>query len=140
MKDTTSLELFLTLTSATNSISKNLDRYLGALHGLGVSEFRVLHQLDIAPSNSLSRISLAELVGLTASGITRLLNPIEKIGLVEKQANQRDARISLVKLSASGKQLYNDALIGFDQVADKSLTQLSTRERTSLLTLVRKVS
>ena len=140
MKDTTSLELFLTLTSATNSISKNLDRYLGALHGLGVSEFRVLHQLDTAPGNSLSRVSLAELVGLTASGITRLLNPMEKIGLVEKQANQRDARISLVKLSASGKQLYNYALIGFDQVADKSLTQLSTRERTSLLTLVRKVS
>lgn len=140
MKDATSLELVLALTAATNSINKNLDRYLGALHGLGVSEFRVLHQLNIAPDNSLSRVSLAELVGLTASGITRLLNPMEKIGLVEKQANQRDARISLVKLSGSGKQLYDDALIGFDQVADKSLMQLSVRERTSLLALLSKVS
>jgi len=140
MKDTIALELFLVLTAAANSINRDLDRYLGALHGLGVSEFRVLHQLDIAPSNSLSRIALAELVGLTASGITRLLNPMEKIGLVEKRANQRDARISLVKLSTSGKQLYDDALLGFDQAADKRLAQINTKEHTNLVNLLSKIS
>ncbi len=114
---TTAASLVLTLTEAGNRVSRRLDHTL-AIHGISFTEFRVLHQLAQAPGETLRRVDLAEAVGLTASGVTRLLNPMEKIHLVEKERNPRDARVSLVRLSATGKEIYGDALASFSQRAE----------------------
>ena len=134
------LPLFNQLSYTTSTLHKKLDRTLGALHGLGISEFRVLNELSQLPSHTLSRVELADSIGLTASGITRLLNPMEKMGLVEKQSNKRDARISLVKLSRSGQKLFSDALVGVDQIMQDSLKEISTAERKALLSILKKIS
>ena len=139
MKDQ-NLFLFNQLSTTTSALHKKLDRTLGALHGLGISEFRVLNQLNQIPNNTATRIELANCIGLTASGITRLLNPMEKIGLVEKQANKRDARTSLVKLSRSGQKLFLDALEGADQIMSDSLKEITTAERKTLLSIIQKIS
>ncbi len=104
----------LQLLSICANIHKRIDRSLSAIHGLGLTEFTVLNQLSTAPNFTMSRIQLAESVGLSASGITRLLNPMEKIGLVEKERNARDARVSLVKLSTAGKKIHAEAGVSFD--------------------------
>lgn len=134
------LTLFIAISSVNNQVSKRLDRNLGAVHGIGVSDFRVMHQLDLAPGNILSRIELAENIGLTASGITRLLNPIEKIGLVEKLPNERDARVSLVKLNKVGKQRFDEALESFSEVMQSSLDKLTKSEQKKLAELLGKMS
>lgn len=134
------IEFFICLDSASNRVSKRLDRSLGAVHGLGVSDYRVMHQLDVAPGKVLSRIELAESVGLTASGITRLLNPMEKIGLVEKRQNDRDARVSLVSLSEIGKQRLSEARESFLAVMETSLSKLSQQEKASLIELLEKIA
>ena len=87
------------------------------MHGISYTEYRVLNYLSLAPEMTLSRIELARRVGLTASGITRMLAPMEKIGLVGKEAHPRDARKSLVKLSKAGKQIQEDASVTYDHVA-----------------------
>ena len=38
-----------------------------------------------------------------------MLLPMEKIGLVTREANERDARVSYVVLTSAGKQLFEDA-------------------------------
>jgi len=134
------LDLFISLSAANNTVSKTLDRHLGAVNGVGVSEFRVLHELQAAPSHTLSRIALAEQIGLTASGITRLLNPMEKIGLVEKQSNERDARVSLVKLTNTGGKRFDEALSSFNFVMQQSTENLDDTERDTLISLLRKLS
>lgn len=48
-----------------------------------------MYHLQQAQDNKLSRIALAEKVALTASGVTRVLAPMEKIHLVTKQSNPR---------------------------------------------------
>ena len=47
-----------------------------SVHGIGLSEYLVLHRLCASPSQTLRRSDLAEQVGLSPSGITRLINPI----------------------------------------------------------------
>jgi DNA-binding MarR family transcriptional regulator len=89
-------------------LQKRVDMRM-SLHGISFTEFMILHQLNEAPGQSLRRIDLAESVGLSASGVTRLLAPMEKIGLVQKEANPRDARVSMVRLSDAGKTLYGEA-------------------------------
>lgn len=110
-------------------------RMSGALsvHGIGLSEYLVLNQLAQAPNQVMRRTDLAEQVGLSPSGITRLLNPMEKIGLVEKEKNPRDARVSLVSLTKAGAGIHANARTSFEH-ASVSLFEGFDRKQISVLT------
>lgn len=99
----------------------------------------VLHQLNNSPHRTMTRIDLANAVGITASGITRLLNPLEKIHLVEKQKNARDARVSLVKLTQTGKEIYSDALTTCNYSAAAFLDRVTEKQVDTLLELFSKI-
>lgn len=88
-------------------MSRRFDTSLG---GLSFNEFIILYHLSQTKDNKLSRIELAEKLGLTASGITRLLLPMEKIGLIKREQHQSDARMSWINLANGGKQKLSDAI------------------------------
>jgi len=122
-------------TSATKSlwvcsseISKSLDNGLGAIHGIGLTEYMVLDALAQAPNQMMRRIDIAEQMARTASGVTRLLMPMEKIGLVKKQSNARDARVSMVQLTKAGAQLYEHASVTLDNKSQSLLKRLTRRQ------------
>jgi len=108
-------------------VSKRMDQMM-SLHGISFTEFTIMHQLNQALGSTMRRIDLAESVGLTASGITRLLAPMEKIGLVEKESNPRDARVSLVKLSQSGQTFYEEASETLGHGAEAFLEPLTDKQ------------
>ncbi|KMQ58600.1 MarR family transcriptional regulator [Chryseobacterium angstadtii] len=81
-----------------------------SVHGLGLNDFVILYILYHSSESKMRRIDLAEKTGLTASGITRLLNPLEKIGLVSREINERDARVSYVVITETGKRIFEEAL------------------------------
>lgn len=101
------LKFFLDLTRIQSNISRIFDRHLEG--GLGFSYFTILYYLSQAPDEKMRRIDLAERVALTASGITRILLPMEKIGLIKREQNERDARVSYVKITNGGKKLLQEA-------------------------------
>ena len=132
MTQNTSVDLVLQIIHLHDKVQKKLARSLSA-HGIGVSEFLVLKQLYAAANQRLSRGELAEQVGLSPSGVTRLLNPMEKIGLVDKEANPRDARVSWVTLSSAGAQIYEDAQTSFTQAAVAMLEPLTSTRLNALV-------
>tara|TARA_R110000772_G_scaffold62187_3_gene139848 strand:- start:63783 stop:64211 length:429 start_codon:yes stop_codon:yes gene_type:complete len=99
----------IALWAKTALISKHLDNSLGAIHGIGLTEYMVLRSLMRAPDHVLRRIDIADALERTASGITRMLMPMEKIGLVQKELNERDARVSLVRITRAGEELFENA-------------------------------
>jgi DNA-binding MarR family transcriptional regulator len=103
------LDVCLHIAKAHAALSRRFDTTLGGLHGISFSDFQLLHQLNRAAGNRLRRVDLAERLGLTPSGVTRSLLPLEKIGLVARQADTRDARVGYAVLTASGKRLLNEA-------------------------------
>jgi DNA-binding MarR family transcriptional regulator len=103
------LDVCLHIAKAHAALSRRFDTTLGGLHGISFSDFQLLHQLNRAAGNRLRRVDLAERLGLTPSGVTRSLLPLEKIGLVARQADTRDARVGYAVLTASGKRLLSDA-------------------------------
>ena len=127
-------ELIISISKLQSQLAKRVDQHL-SVHGISFSEFLVLHHLHDAPNKTMRRIDLAESVGLSASGITRLVNPMQKNHLVQKETNARDARVSLVQLSETGEELYRYAKISFEQSAEYILTSLSKKQITTLLTL-----
>ena len=72
---------------------------------------------------------------MSAPGITRLLLPKERTGLVTKEVNPRDARISLVKFTKTGKQMFNDSEKSLNQCAETLTRLLNNKQRDKFLEL-----
>ena len=124
---------FIMLFSLLNSkLTKKVDGQL-SIHGISFTEYLIMHHLSNSPNKVMPRIQLAECIGITASGVTRLLSPMEKNKLVEKEANPRDARMSLVKLSKTGERLYEEASVGFEQAAKSATDSLTGAQLDKLL-------
>lgn len=119
------LKFIFELSSLYTKVFKTIDRRL-SIHGITFTEFFVMHELYNAPTKSMRRIDIAESVGMSASGITRVLNPMEKLKIVEKEANARDARVSLVKLTNAGAELFENALKTVEETAEELLGSSDT--------------
>ncbi|MFT5708286.1 MAG: DNA-binding MarR family transcriptional regulator [Oceanospirillaceae bacterium] len=119
------MSFVINMWSVNSIISKKLDASLGAVHGIGFTEYMILFHLNNSHNKSMRRIDLANNIGLTASGITRLVSPMEKIGLVMKERNLRDARVSLVKLTAAGEVIFGDATLSMKQTSQRLLEGVS---------------
>ena len=89
----------------TNAI---LSRRL-SVHGLDFSDFMIISYLNESREQKLRRIDLAEKLGLTASGITRMLLPLEKLGIIERSLDDADARARYASITPAGKNLPEDA-------------------------------
>ncbi|WP_321347465.1 MarR family transcriptional regulator [Halopseudomonas oceani] len=139
MSDKKESRLVSSVIGLNSNIQKRVGRAL-SVHGIGVTEYLVLNQLYVAPTQTMRRSDLAEEVGLSPSGITRLINPMEKIGLVKKEESPRDARVSLVRLSAAGKQVYEDAQVSFEQASVALFEPLDDKQIDAFIELLSTVS
>ncbi len=70
-----------------------------------LSWYDVLAALRDAPENRLRQVELAEQVFLSNSGMSRLLDRVEKAGLVERVACPSDRRSFHVQLTAAGSEM-----------------------------------
>ncbi|MBB3221813.1 MarR family winged helix-turn-helix transcriptional regulator [Pseudoduganella umbonata] len=104
------LDFCLRLARAQATVVRRLDAVLGGHHGLSFGDFMLLHHLSKAPGGRLRRVDLAERQGLTASGVTRTLLPMEKTGLVARLADERDARVGFAAITPAGHELLDNAL------------------------------
>ena len=89
------------------ALERGLDNSLSLSRGVTFSEYRILTNLQEA-EQGLTRVSLANKLAMSPSGVTRALKPLEKLGYVTTEKNKRDARQSLAKLSRGGRALLSD--------------------------------
>ncbi len=89
---------------AHSAITRELNADLLTEHGLTLNDYEVLLMLHHSEGGMMRRVDLAEQVVLTASGITRLLDGLERGGLVEKASSSSDARVSYAKLTHKGRE------------------------------------
>ena len=112
---TPSLELFINLSRTLSVTTRKFD-HMGSM--VGFTDFMILYYLSRAEDKKMRRIDLADKVGLTASGVTRLLLPMEKIGLVGRDTNPRDARVSYVTLTSGGERVLRETIERAEIIAD----------------------
>jgi DNA-binding MarR family transcriptional regulator len=104
-------ELAAALADAWTAVERRLNGPLADLRGTTFAEYRLVSAIAAAPGGRISRVDLARRVGLTPSGVTRALRPLERLGFVETEKSERDARLALASLSANGEELLSDASI-----------------------------
>jgi DNA-binding MarR family transcriptional regulator len=93
---------FAALVRAHAATTRQLNAQLLADHGLTISDYEVLLRLAWSPDRRMRRVDLAEQVLLTASGITRLLDGLERSGLVERASCASDRRVVYAVLTDAG--------------------------------------
>lgn len=113
------LDLCIRLARAHAALTRRLDSVLAGVHGLSFADFMLLQALARTPGGRLRRVDLADCLGLTASGVTRSLIPLEKTGLVSRQPDPRDARVGYATLTPAGQALLANALDSARRVADE---------------------
>ena len=117
------LDLCLQLARADTHVRRRLE-----VQGLSLNDVAVLHHLLASPQRTLQRVELAERLGLTPSGIARLLAPLEKLGYVAREADPADARRALVALTEAGSERTREALDLAEERARALLERAFTEE------------
>jgi DNA-binding MarR family transcriptional regulator len=96
------VEGFVALLRAHAATTRKLNAQLLADHDLTLSDFEVLLRLARAPDRRMRRVDLAQQVLLTASGVTRLLDGLERSGLVARDSCDTDRRVVYAVLTDAG--------------------------------------
>jgi DNA-binding MarR family transcriptional regulator len=113
------LEAWVSFLRSHAALTRELSAQLLREHGLTINDYEVLLHLSREEGGMLRRVDLAERVILTASGITRLLDGLERQGFVEKANCETDARVTYAKLTDAGRDKLRHAgrthLAGIDE-------------------------
>jgi len=87
-----------------------LERELGERHGLGISDFEVLERLAENDGHKYRAQDLAEAVHLSQSALSRLVDRLDRRGLVERSGCDVDRRGIYVVLTEAGQRCHAEAV------------------------------
>lgn len=107
--DETELRAWRGFLQAHARLVRELDEELRAVHGLPLSSYDVLTTLESAPERRLRMRELADAIVLSRSGLTRLVDRLERDGLVEREECEEDARGAFAALTGAGLAALHEA-------------------------------
>jgi DNA-binding MarR family transcriptional regulator len=93
---------FARLMRAHTVLRRELESEVLSPRGLTINDFEALHHLAKSDDKRLRRVDLVELLMLTPSGVTRLLDGLQENGLVENLQCDSDARVTWARLTQDG--------------------------------------
>lgn len=107
--DPAELEAWRGLLRVHATVLKELDAELDAAHGLPLTSYEVLIQLADAPERRMRMCDLADSVLLSRSGMSRLVDRLEREGLLCRAACTNDARGAFACITEAGLALLEQA-------------------------------
>jgi DNA-binding MarR family transcriptional regulator len=96
------VEAWIHLIRGQSAATRAVNAQLVADHGLTINDFECMLLLARADDRRLRRVDLAEQLILTASGVTRLLDGLEKEGWVDRANCASDRRVTYAVLTDEG--------------------------------------
>lgn len=119
------LEKYLAIRNLVNATEKR-----GLVYGASFSEFVILRAIEAGGANGVRRVDLAEQVALSVSGVTRALAPLEKLGYIDHQEENLDARVRRVVLTKSGRELFKDIQKDVERLMEQIQSSMQELGRT----------
>jgi DNA-binding MarR family transcriptional regulator len=103
-------------------VSCALTHALEHQHGLGMSEFEVLERLADEGDCSVRVAEIAEHVHLSQSALSRVIDRLEKHGLVKRGVCDNDRRAIFAELTDDGRDRYEAARPTHREVLERELS------------------
>jgi len=115
------------------AVCAQIEARLQAAHGLSLRWYDVLLHLYAAPDRGLAMRELGRAVVISKSGLTGLVDRMERAGLVARTPDPRDRRTIRVVLTPDGAAAYEAARVEHRRaVGDSFLAHLSDREAAAI--------
>jgi DNA-binding MarR family transcriptional regulator len=122
-------------------LTKALDVDLVSAHGLPLTSYEVLLHLADSPDGRLRMSELADSVLLSRSGLTRLVDRLERQDLLRRESCPSDRRGAYAVITQRGRELFDRARsTHLDGVRRRFLDHLSEDELRSLGELWRRTT
>jgi DNA-binding MarR family transcriptional regulator len=134
------LSVWRTLLRVQVQVSRRLQTDLLAEHDLALGSYEVLLHLVESPGGRLRMNDLADRVLLSRSGLTRLVDRLQREGLVERASCEDDARGLFAVLTEAGRERVMAASPTHQQgVRQHVLSRLAPEEIQSLAAILDKL-
>ena len=116
---------------------RELSAQLVVEHGLTINDYEALLSLSRAGGGRMRRVDLAAELMLTASGVTRLLDGLERAGFVERAECASDRRVTYAVLTPAGRDKLEAAseshLAGVSSLFEERFSTEEIEQLTNLL-------
>jgi DNA-binding MarR family transcriptional regulator len=133
MADPARLAVWRAFLQAHSAVTQVLERELVVERQLPLTWYEVLDELSERKDHQLSMQELARSVLLSKSGVTRLVDRMERARLVERQVSATDHRVVYARLTPAGRATLRRASpVHLRGVEDHFMAQLSEREVAAL--------
>ncbi len=114
-------------------LTRQLDAELSQQHGITTSDYEVLMFLAHAPQHRMRMSELSESALISQSGVTRLVDRLERRGLIERQDCPDDRRGQFAVLTDTGYRTIRDASVTHvSGIRDSFLRHLDESEQEML--------
>jgi DNA-binding MarR family transcriptional regulator len=134
------LDLLSTLVRAAGAVRSGLAVCLAEATGLLPDEADLLVHLETAPEQRLRMADVSRSLGVSKSGVTRLVDRLEARGLIERAACPKDRRVTYAGLTEAGREAVAEAAPALAAAAQTHLAgHLSAAEAHAVLDGLRKV-
>lgn len=124
------------LTDAAARVARALDRH-AATYGLSDAKLQLLGVLECAEECRACLYTLGEELSVSRPNVTKLVDGLERDGLVERKPHPTDRRMVYARLTPEGEQVARAALPGREKIAAELWSQASDDEIDRLLLLLR---
>ena len=110
-------------------------------YGLQSADFNLLTCLRRNPApHVLSPTELYQSMLFSSGGLTKVLNRLQKMELIERLDNPEDKRSKLVKLSSSGKALVEEIMPVLHKQAKRMVEEITSEELVVLDELMQRIT
>ncbi|GLX09349.1 MarR family transcriptional regulator [Microbispora sp. NBRC 16548] len=107
-------------------------------HGLSMWAYAVLLGLDERPVRT--QAALAESIGADKTRIIRVLDDLQRRGLIERSPDPADRRVRLLSITPEGRRLRDAAQAGIRLMEERLLSRLSDDDREAFVRVLRVLS
>ena len=134
--DVSGTHVWLVLFKSYRAVHRHAERSIGATE-LGLSDFATLELLLHKGPQRVNEIGRR--IQLTSGSITTAVDRMQQRGLVQRAADAKDRRASVVELTAKGKALITEVFAAHRASMDFAAGALSKAERGTLIQLLKKL-
>lgn len=130
----------MNLVQSNQVVESVLEDDLEASVGLSLAEFEVLSRLSRAPAGGRKMSDIANLLLASKSGITRIVDRLERDGLVLREIPPENRRVVRASITSEGRKALARAKLVFARGLDQAFSQhLSDADIRMLRRILRKL-
>ncbi len=136
--DQLAVEIGVRLVSARLALGGAVERRVNEIAPGSFARFGVLRTLQLAPGQRMTQKEISQRQGVTSGNVTRLIDGLERDGLVKRSANDSDRRLTYVELTQAGKELGSQLLPAVARFSAQVCSAFTDAEKRQLRDLLRR--